>query len=186
MHDNTSNVIVQNRVTNISISCQDISRVGALQSSEDTSPPPETFARRYAAKAVDRALQPGRIERRQAVASLAQHRVTILGQFIEIVQQVDVQELGGQLLGEARLHTKIELPVTELEDAVALVVVNQRFVVELGRPQTHAICRPRARTPGSVTRHRASQLDKPTIGFKQTAPNYLYRVSGQAMRIVQA
>src|SRR5680860_724041 len=85
-----------------------------------TDPLPEAFASRYAAEAVGGALQAGRVERWQPVACLTQHRVTVFGQPLQGVQQVDRQELGRQLLGEARLHAEIELPVAEPEDAVAL------------------------------------------------------------------
>ena len=84
-------------------------------------------------------MQTRQIKRRQLAARLAQDRVSVLGEFFQVVQQVNVQELGRQLLREARLHAEIELSVAEPEDTMALVVVDQRAVVELRGAQAHGV-----------------------------------------------
>src|SRR6218665_2797381 len=98
-----------------------------------TRPLSQALARGQIAKTISGTLQLGWLERGQLAARLAQHRIAILCQLIQVVQQVHVEELRGQLLGEARLHPEIELPVTQLEDTMALVVIDHGAVIELGR-----------------------------------------------------
>src|SRR6218665_447946 len=104
-----------------------------------TRPLSQALARGQIAETISGTLQLGWLERGQLAACLAQHRIAILCQLIEVVQQVHVEELRGQLLGEARLHPEIELPVTQLEDAMALVVIDHGAVIELGRAQAHGV-----------------------------------------------
>lgn len=65
-----------------------------------------------------------------------QHQLAVFGQNVEIVDQIDQQEFFGQGFGEGRFLAELELPSTQREVAVALMVVDDGLVIELRRPYT--------------------------------------------------
>ena len=57
----------------------------------------------------------------------------IFTEFGKVIHQVDEQKLRGQLGWQAGLYAEFKLPAAQFETAMALVIVNNRPVVELGQ-----------------------------------------------------
>ena len=70
---------------------------------------------------------------------LAEYRVSILCQFVQVVQKVYVKELGCKLFWEAWLDSEMKLSVTQFENTMPFVVVDQSDVVQLGGAQTNRV-----------------------------------------------
>ena len=70
---------------------------------------------------------------------LAEYCVSILCQFVQVVQKVCVKELGCKLFWEAWLDSEMKLSVTQFENTMPFVVVDQSDVVKLGGAQTNRV-----------------------------------------------
>ena len=110
--------------------------VGGRNSSID--PFPEPFARGHIAVLVSGITQSQQNIGDRLVARVSKNPITVLCNFIQVVEQVDVQKRRRQLFGEAGLHTEINPAVAQLENAVAFVVVNPSLVVELCAAQSNS------------------------------------------------
>ena len=60
---------------------------------------------------------------------------------IEIVDKINKQEFGHQLLRKRRLHAEIEGASAEREASVPLVIIDNRLVIELRRARPRDCCR---------------------------------------------
>jgi hypothetical protein len=76
-------------------------------------------------------MQPLPIKRRRPALGTGQNFSLVFRKCRDVVQCVDEQEFGRELLRKARLHSELELLVAKPKHVVLLVVVDQGAVVEL-------------------------------------------------------
>src|ERR1700722_9173606 len=62
-----------------------------------------------------------------------------LGEFIDVVNEIDHQKFGRQRSGKARLHTKRKFAAAQLEVAMTFVVIDDGSIVKLRRADTQTV-----------------------------------------------
>ncbi len=69
--------------------------------------------------------------------------VLVLRKLIQIIHKIHEQEFRGECLGKGGLHPEIKGPAAQQITAMAFVVVDNSFIVELRRPDAEPVT-PRA------------------------------------------
>src|ERR1043166_3441441 len=68
--------------------------------------------------------QAGRFVGSHGLPDASEDLLAALGQLVEVVDEIDEQEFRRELSRERRLHAKVELPATQREFAVTLVIID--------------------------------------------------------------
>src|SRR6185437_2554935 len=129
----------------------------------------EEFLRSYIAVVARNPLQARQVIRRRALLHTGKHLILAFGKPIEIVHAIDKQNLVTQSFWKRRFHAKIEGTPTQRKVAVPFMIVDDRLVVKLCRPDPKAVVGVRRSEKKSAILQKS--LDQ-LIVFRRSLPEH--------------